>query len=172
MAARTTISVLGPFLAVVVLGSSVACFDSDELRSNNTTETTAAETVAVYGTDTTDGIDENWTAEESGPGETTCRDAIECLVMCQSLLVFNNDPEPDYSCFLECDMGLTTEEAYKLIKLAECIGNKCATDPDGAGPEIAPCGDEASDNDCLICIAANGNDPQPQGCIEEAAACE
>jgi hypothetical protein len=92
--------------------------------------------------------------------------------MCQSLLVFSMEPEPDLSCFLECDMGLTTEEAYLLIKLAECIGNKCAMDPDGDGPELPECGPDSSDNDCLICIAANGNDPQPVGCIEEAAACQ
>lgn len=144
-----------------------ACFDSDEL--GGTAETTAGsggdDTVAEY-EDTSGGdeYDENWTAEGTGPDETTCRDAIDCLITCQSILIFNPQPEPDLSCFLECDMGLNTEEAYKLIKLAECIGNKCADE--GA------CGPESSDSDCLTCIAANGSDLEPPGCIEEAAACQ
>lgn len=151
----------------------VACLDSDELvrASNDESESSGSETVTMYN-DEDEGSDDNWTAEDTGPGEITCRDAIECLVVCQSILIFNPQPEPDLSCFLECDMGLTTEEAYKLIKLAECIGNKCAEDPDDAGPMVAPCGPESNDNDCLICIAGNGQDPQPPGCIDEAAACE
>jgi hypothetical protein len=152
-----------------------ACFDSDQkLSSNGESETAGGETVTMYSDETDGESDDSWTAEETGPGETTCRDAIDCLVTCQTVLILNMDPEPDLSCFLECDMGLTTEEAYKLIKLAECIGNKCAEDPDGAGPLFPPCGPEpeTTDTDCLICIASNGQDPQPVGCIEEAATCE
>jgi hypothetical protein len=150
-----------------------ACFDSDELPSNDGEgESTGTTTVTMYSDETAESSDDNWTAEESGPGETTCRDAIECLVICQSARIFNPQPEPDLGCFLNCDMGLTTAEAYLLIELAECIGNKCAEDPDGAGMEVAPCGPDSNDNDCLICIAANGQDLQPPGCLEEAAACE
>jgi hypothetical protein len=62
-------------------------------------------------------------------------------------------------------MGLTTEEAYKLIELAECIGNKCT--------EQGACGaEDSSDTDCLVCIAGNAQDPQPEGCLEEAANCD
>jgi hypothetical protein len=162
-----------PVSAAAVFASLLlpACFDSDELRSGNESESGGGDTVTMYNDETEEG-DDNWTDEETGPGESTCRDAIDCLVMCQSILILNPEPEPDLSCFLECDQGLTTEEAYKLIELAECIGNKCAADPDGAGPNIAPCGPEGTNNDCLICIAANGQDPQPVGCIEEAAACQ
>jgi hypothetical protein len=161
-----------PVLAVAAMLS--ACFDSDELRSGEATESGPAETVTMYSDETAESSDDNWTAEETGPGETTCRDAIDCLVICQTALIVNPQPEPDLSCFLECDAGLNEEEAYLLIKLAECIGNKCAMDPDGAGPEVPDCGPEpeTTDNDCLICIAANGQDPQPIGCIEEAAACQ
>lgn len=153
----------------------VACLDSDEVAraSNSESESSGSETVTMYSDETDDGSDDNWTAEDTGPGEITCRDAIECLVICQSALIFNPQPEPDLSCFFNCDAGLTAEEAYKLILLAECIGNKCATvDPDGDGPMVPPCGPDASNNDCLICIAANGQDLQPPGCLEEAAACE
>jgi hypothetical protein len=168
MAPRTKVSVL----AVVVLLSG--CFDSDELLRSSEASESSSETVAMYNDETATGTDDNWTDEETGPAETTCRDAIDCLVICQTALILNPQPEPDLSCFLECDMGLSTEEAYLLIELAECIGNKCASDPDGAGPDVPDCGPEpeTNDNDCLACIAANGQDPQPIGCIEEAAACQ
>lgn len=160
-------SALVPAILAVIVGAVTlgGCFDSDELRSSND-ETTSdgGDTVAIYSDESDEGSDDNWTAEETGPAETTCRDAIECLITCQTMLLFNPEPEPNLECFLECDMGLTTEEAYKLIKLAECIGNKCADE--GA------CGPEATDTECLTCIAGNANDPQPQGCIEVAAACE
>ena len=141
------------------------CFDSDELRAANDTSDSAEEgdTQAMYSDESDEGGDDNWTAEETGEPETTCRDAIECLVMCQAQALLNPEPEPDLSCFTECDMGLSTEEAYLLIKLAECIGQKCADE--GA------CGPDGTDNDCLTCIAANGQDPEPPGCQEEAAAC-
>jgi hypothetical protein len=169
-----------PVSAVAVLAPAAlaplllfACFDSDELRSDESeSESTSSDTVTIYDDETEDSSDDNWTAEDTGPGETTCRDAIDCLVVCQSMQIFNPQPEPDYSCFFQCDAGLTVEEAFKLIKLAECIGNKCSMDPDGAGPEVAACGPESTENACLICIAENGSDPQPPGCLEEAAACE
>ncbi|HLT35118.1 MAG TPA: hypothetical protein VK034_02510 [Enhygromyxa sp.] len=153
-------------LAVAIALAVIGCFNSDERAGANDTSSTGGgtDTVTMYSDESDDQSDDNWTAEETGPGETTCRDAIKCLVMCQSQLIFNPEPEPNLECFLECDMGLTTEEAYLLIKLAECIGNKCADE--GA------CGPESTNQDCLICIAANGQDPQPPGCIDEAAACQ
>ena len=156
---------LGLFSVVATGLAAGGCFDSDEMRSSNTdTSSDGGDTVAVYSDESDEGSDDNWTAEDTGPGETTCRDAIDCLVTCQAVLILNPMDEPDLSCFLECDMGLSTEEAYKLIKLAECIGNQCT--------ELGLCGGESSNTDCLICIAANGQDPQPPGCLEEAAACE
>lgn len=153
------------FLAFAAALAMTGCFNSDELLGNEDGTTSGgADTVTMYSDESDDESDDNWTAEDTGPGETTCRDAIDCLVMCQSAAIINMDPEPDLSCFLECDMGLTTEEAYLLIELAECIGNKCA--------DSGECGPESTNTACLICIAANGQDPQPPGCIDEAAACQ
>ncbi len=153
------------FLAFAAALALTGCFNSDELLGIDGTSTSASsDTVTMYSDESGDENDDNWTAEDTGPAETTCRDAIECLVMCQTAALLNMDPEPDLSCFLECDMGLTTEEAYLLIKLAECIGNKCADSGD--------CGPDSTNTQCLICIAANGTDPQPPGCIDEAAACQ
>jgi hypothetical protein len=175
MAARTD----PPLSAVAALAALAplllfACFDSDELRSNpSTSESTGSETVAIYSDETAESSDDNWSAEETGPFETTCRDAIDCLVICLSMQIFMPQPEPDMSCFVECDKSLSPEEAYKLILLAECIGNKCSTDQDGDGPAFAKCGGPMStQNSCLECIAENGQDLQPPGCLEEAAACE
>ena len=125
MPRRSTASVLALAAISSLFVSGVGCFDSDELRSSEETESSGGDTVTMYSDETADTSDDNWTAEETGPFETTCRDAIDCLVMCQVDLFLNPEPEPDLSCFLECDMGLSTEEAYKLIKLAECIGNMC-----------------------------------------------
>lgn len=165
-----------PASLAAILASAVllaGCFDSDELRSNNDpTDGGSSETVTMYSDETLGSSDDSWTAEETGPSETTCRDAIDCLVMCQFDLILNPQPEPDLGCFYECDQELSKDEAYKLILLAECIGIKCSTDPDGDGMQIAPCAPESSDNDCLACIASNGQDLQPPGCEEEAAACE
>ena len=142
-----------------------ACFDSDELRSaEDGTSSTGSDTVANYNDDTADTSDDNWTAEETGPSETTCRDAIECLIECQAELIFNPQAEPDLTCFLECDQGLSVEEAVLLSELAECIGDWCT--------QQGSCGGDATENECLICIASNGQDPQAEGCIEEAAACD
>lgn len=175
MAFRTKLSVsavaaLAPAASLLLF----ACFDSDEVRTSKADESegTGSDTVTMYSDESDEGSDDNWTAEDTGPSELTCRDAIECLVICQSMLIFNPQPEPDMSCYHNCDQGLSAEESYKLILLGECIGIKCAMDPDGAGPMVAPCGPDGTNNDCLICIAANGQDLQPIGCLEEAAACE
>lgn len=142
-----------------------ACFDSDELVGADGTTSEGGDTVAVYSDETDEGSDDNWTAEDTGPGETTCRDAIDCIVTCQAVLILNPQAEPDLGCFLGCDMGLTVEEAVLLVELAECIGNQCTLQ--GA------CGaEDSTDNDCLVCIAGNAQDPQPQGCLEQAAACD
>jgi hypothetical protein len=152
-------------LAFAAALATTACFNSDELAAaSGTTGEVGGETVTMYSDESEGENDDNWTAEDTGPAETTCRDAIECLVMCQAAALINPQPEPDLSCLIDCDMGLTTEEAYLLIKLAECIGKKCADE--------GKCGPESTENDCLICFAANGTDPQPIGCIDEAAACQ
>lgn len=154
------------FFALLAPLALIGCFNSDERAGHdgNASVGAGSETYAVYDDDTNGESDDSWTPEETGSGETTCRDAITCLVMCQFAQIINMDPEPDLSCFLECDMGLSVEEAYLLIKLAECIGTQCA--------EIGECGPESTNNECLICIAAYGQDPEPPGCQAEALACQ
>ena len=140
-----------------------ACFDSDETSATSETSTSAGDTVVDYNDESGDTYDPNWTAEETGPGEIDCEDAIDCLIMCQIQLILDQSEEPDLSCFAECDQGLSTQEAVYLIELGECIGEVCV--------DMGLCGNGASDDDCLLCIATLGQDPQPPGCLEEAAAC-
>jgi hypothetical protein len=127
---------------------------------------------------------------DSGDGTVTCRDAIECIVGCAAEFLDNPEPgtDPILACLFMCDAGLSEEEALKLIELGNCVVNECVeagdcvvemdTDTDG-GTETGgtETGGTDSDSDgemypCDNCIAAGIQDPQPPGCIEEAAACD
>jgi len=155
----------GCALLLSLLGLQGCIFNSDQLLAGDEADDNGTTETGVVYSDETDTVgDDNWTAEETGPFETTCRDAIECLITCQSLAIIDPDPEPDLSCFIECDKSLSQDEAYLLIKLADCIGTKCA--------ESGACGPDSTDQECLVCIAMNANDPAPPGCIAEAEACE
>lgn len=159
----------------------VGCFNSDEkVRASDEAETSSTSTGAMYSDETAVETDDNWTGT-SETGDTTCRDAIECLIECQYELIANDDPEPDLSCFLECDKGLTVDEALALLKLGECIAEQCleagecASADSGSdsgsgtdsGTDTGP-----TDTDCLLCIAAYAMDPEPPGCMELAAECD
>lgn len=174
-------------ISALVLG----CFNSDEkVRSDEEVGNASTDTGAIYSDETAVETDDNWTGT-SETGDTTCRDAIECLIECQYALIGNMDPEPDLSCFLECDKGLTVEEALALLKLGECIAAQCleigecaGTDMDtGTGTDTGTdtgtgtgtdTGTDTgpSDTDCLLCIAAYAMDPEPPGCMEQAAECD
>jgi hypothetical protein len=158
-------------LALFIIAGGSACESGDKrigaLDGDEVTETDDG------GLGTGDGDGNGGDGDGDGYGDgsvngdgdaATCRDGIECLVMCQFELIVNMDPEPDLSCFLECDESLPTEEAYKLIQLAECINLQC--EAEGA------CGGEATDMECLVCLTANSQDPEPEGCEEQAANCE
>ena len=169
--------------AFALLGSVNGCFNSDEkVRATDEAADSTTSTGAMYSDETAVETDDMWTGT-SETGDTTCRDAIDCLIECQYELIANDDPEPDLSCFLECDKGLTVEEALALLKLGECIAQQCldagecasadsGTDTgsgtdSGTGTDTGP-----TDTDCLLCIAAYAMDPEPPGCMELAAECD
>lgn len=154
----------------------VGCFNSDEKVRASDEAGSDTSTGAMYSDETAVETDDNWTGT-SETGDTTCRDAIDCLIECQYELIASMDPEPDLSCFLECDQGLTVDEALILLKLGECIAQQCldagecagadsGTDS-GTGTDTGP-----TDTDCLLCIAAYAMDPEPPGCMELAAECD
>ena len=126
------------------IGMATACFDSDEV--GGAAEAEAADEVVnetIAPTDEEGDTDDSWDPD-TGAGDSTCRDAINCLVQCQIQLSMNNDPEPDLSCFIECDPGLTTDEAYALLKLGECIAMECAAQGACAGQGRARARDRPS----------------------------
>lgn len=150
--------------ALLLALAPAACFNSDELRAGGAgTESGGSDTFAGYSDETDDNGDDGWEPDDL-PGDQTCRGAIMCLVTCLFQQATNEDPEPDFACFTACDEGLTQEQAYPLIRLSECIGKKCA--------DLGECGGDAEDEVCLGCIGSNAIDPMPEGCEEEAAACQ
>ena len=159
----------------------IGCFNSDEkVRANDEVGSASTDTGTIYSDETAQDTDDNWSAS-SETGDTTCRDAIDCLIKCQYELIGNNDPEPDLSCFLECDQGLTVDEALALLKLGECIATQCLDAGECAGSGETTGTDSGTDSgtdtgptntDCLLCIAAYAMDPEPPGCMEQAAACQ
>jgi hypothetical protein len=99
-------------------------------------------------------------------------------------------PEPDLTCFLECEPGLTTNEVLHLFRLTECVTNKCieqgvcdilvptetSTGDSSSGSSSSSSSSSSSDtgtssttgpavppNPCLDCILANMLDENPGG---------
>lgn len=130
------------------------------------------------------------TATEGNP-DLTCRDAIDCVVDCASELQQMDAAEPDLTCFLECEEGLTVEESLHLFELTECVSNKCidigvcdeleptgtAGEPDmgsgtGSGSGGSGSSGGVSPSQCLDCILSNIFDEHPGGeCQPYADAC-
>ncbi|MCX4242232.1 hypothetical protein [Paraliomyxa miuraensis] len=167
----------------VVVGSLLlaGCFDSDEKY------VPAAGSSSTTGPITTTGVDSSTTSAESSTTEApdkTCRDAIECVVGCAGALQTSMLPEPDFTCFLECEEGLNTAEVLHLFRLTECVTNECIADgncdflvpTETTGDE--PGGSSSSGTDgtrppiCLNCVLGGLLDDNPGGeCGGFAAEC-
>lgn len=99
-------------------------------------------------------------------------------------------PEPDLTCFLECEPGLTSDEVLDLFYLAECVTNQCIEDgrcdallPSESTSSTGGSSSSGSDTgsssttgldpvtECTNCVVGGMMDPQPAGCIELAAQC-
>jgi len=110
----------------VALGASAwllgACFDSDEKVAPAVDPTTTTGPVV-----TTTGDDTTTTGGSSTtlPPDSTCQDAIECVIDCALELQTSMLPEPDLTCFLECEAGLNADEVLRLFRLSECVTNYC-----------------------------------------------
>ena len=98
-----------------------ACFDSDEkfIPLSPTTSTTGPLPVTSSSSTTAMG------STSTGTPDVTCRDAIDCVVGCAGELMASELPEPDLTCFLECEEDLTVAEALHLFRLTECVTNRC-----------------------------------------------
>jgi hypothetical protein len=177
-------------VALAALGAMVGlvagCFDSDEKYRPAVDPTT---TTGLIPTTSSDSTTTSGSSSTTAEPDVTCRDAIACVFGCITQLQTSMLPEPDLTCFLECEPGLTADEVLHLFRLAECVTNVCI--------EIVPecdilvptettgttTGDETSTgtttggggpvNPCLDCVVARLLDPQPGGvCQPFADACK
>ncbi len=114
------------------------------------------------------------------PPEATCRDAIQCVTGCAASIPMPLPPEPDLSCFLECETGLNGDEALALLRLTDCVAQRCAekgrcggasTDTGSSSGTTGTTGEGGLDP-CTDCILTSVLDPQPPGCLEEGEACD
>ncbi|MCB9701844.1 MAG: hypothetical protein H6711_08130 [Myxococcales bacterium] len=98
------------------------------------------------------------------PGDLSCRGAIACLINCALNVPTEPTPEPDLSCFLECEEGMSAEEVYDLFKFMNCVTDLCietgACDPNDLGGD-----------DCTACFLNNLALDEPPGCEAEGLAC-
>lgn len=171
---------------VVVLGASVwllgACFDSDELYQPAAVSTSTTGPIPT----TSSSSSTSGSSSTTAAPEVTCRDAIDCVVGCAAELQTSKLPEPDLTCFLECEEGLTVPEALHLFRLTECVTNKCieqdvcdvlvptetSTGTSSSGGDSSSSGTSTGGvpaNPCLDCILANMLDPNPGGVCQELA---
>lgn len=123
---------------------------------------------------------ESSSSEDSSSGEPdrTCRDAITCIRNCALDIGLDPNPEPDLSCFLDCEEDLTVREAYHLLRLANCAADQCQMTndcDDGMGTSGSGSGDDdggggGGGNDlidpCLGCIFLVMQDANSAVCEE------
>lgn len=166
-----------------------ACFDSDEkfVPLSPTTSTTGPLPGTSSSSTTAMG------STSTGTPDVTCRDAIDCVVVCASELMASELNEPDLTCFLECEENLSVAEALHLFRLTECVTNRCidlgvcdilvptettssssssstggeSTSTGGSSSSStgtsSTTGDDGPSNPCLDCILANMLDENPGG---------
>jgi hypothetical protein len=170
------------------------CFDSDQ----KTPVALGTGSSGSTGAGTTWSPPDPWTTTQGGSGgassttkgTATCRDAIDCIQGCAGKLDPTPGPEPDLSCFLECEDGLTEEEALLLLRLTQCVARECdelgvceptpGSSSGGSGSDTGTSGASSGSAGssgglippCLECILSYALDPQPPGCLDEAAACK
>lgn len=180
-------------MATVALGayawSLAGCFDSDEKYQPAAGSTSTTGPISTTSSSTSTSSSSSTTAEP----EVTCRDAIACVFGCITALQTSMLPEPDLTCFLECEPGLTSEEVLDLFYLAECVTNECIADGNcdvlvptetststGEGSSSSSTGTDTGSSSttgenpttiCLNCVVGAMMDPQPPGCMELAAQC-
>ena len=172
-----------PFLALPLLVSLGACFDSDEKvvpLAGSSSTTGPIVTTADSSTSTSSG------STSTGDADRTCREAIVCVQNCVIQLQISMLPEPDFTCFLECEEGMTTDEVLKLFRLTECVTNECIDEGqcDLLVPSDSTSTGEGSSSSsgstggtrppyCLMCVMPKLSDPQLGGqCAEFAFECD
>lgn len=171
------------------LGLMGGCFDSDEKYQPAAVSTSTSGPPPMTTSSSTSTSGSSSTTAEP---EVTCRDAIACVFGCVTELQTSMLPEPDLTCFLECEPGLTSEEVLDLFRLTECVTNVCielvpecdilvpsetSTGTSSSGGESSSGTSGTTDavpaNPCLDCVVARLLDENPGGeCQAFADACQ
>lgn len=116
-----------PVLVAGLLGTFVGlggCFDSDDTFRLGAT-TGEPDPDPSTSSSTTSMESSSSDSSSSGIPDRTCRDAITCIRDCALSIGLDPNPEPDLSCFLDCEEDLTVREAYHLLRLANCAAEDC-----------------------------------------------
>lgn len=165
----------GAPVLVAVCSLSLGCFfNSDDRFAGEEGSTTELPTSTSA---------PEWTSGEPLPipdmmqGDATCRDAVDCLVECAAAIQIGpGEGDEELGCLLECEAGLTVEEALALLRLASCQGQVCFEQGECGGGDEETGGEEGGGGPlgpgCLECITGGILDPEPPGCQEEAANCK
>lgn len=119
----------------------------DSTTSDDTTSTSSSLSESSSGGDET----------TAAPPEQTCRDVLMCVGTC----ALNFSVE----CFQMCTGGVSPEEGQKALALGACIVGGCFADGKCTTENLM-------DVACLGCLAVGLLGGKPEGCEDEAAACE
>ncbi|MEM7153258.1 MAG: hypothetical protein AAF799_10485 [Myxococcota bacterium] len=119
------------------------------------------------------------TSDTDTDGSPSCAEALACMVACIETLEF---PEPDLSCVLGCERGISQPEALELLQLLECASQACedeglcegsgetdSTDSTSGDPTSASPGEDAVCRDCFL--AGLTEDAFDGACAEFQTAC-
>jgi hypothetical protein len=158
-----------PKLALLALALSVATghgCTSDDLKAvtDGTTSTIGDDTTmgVIF---TTGDVDETTTTGPGPDSETTCREALNCVINCAIALPENPPPEQEYGCFLDCEGDLSTEEWLALFAFSECLFNHCNN-------VTMECPDMNDEPTCLMCLVGGLGDIAPMGCEIQGQECQ
>ncbi len=156
-------TLLHGLVATVVSLAALAC-NSDLILDDPTTTTSTTNPVTTEPPDPWDFTTSTTDPTTGDSGDLSCRSAIACLINCALNLPTEPTPEPDLSCFLECQDGMSAEEVYDLFKFINCVTDLCiengSCDPNDLG------GDE-----CTGCYLNNLALDEPPGCEAAGQAC-
>lgn len=158
------------FLALCLgAAAGLGCNSDDPITTLGPIDlTTTGEETTVVNVFTTGEPDPSTTTGPPPKPETTCRDALACLINCAINLPNPTPPEQDYGCFIECQEGLTTEEVLDLIRLTRCVGEYC-TAQDKCTNE--PGADNSMCQSCVL-VSLSATKPPVMGCEVQAMDCK
>ena len=145
---------------------NIACTSDDLIGTTGVDPSTTFIDTTSVNVFTTGEPDDSTSTGEPMMAEDTCREALMCITMCAiKIPTVDPPPEQDYSCFLPCLDGLTTEEWLALIDFGECVYNMCTA--------TAQCPDVDDKPTCLNCLVTNLADTKgPMGCEMSSMTCK